>query len=429
MKKINFKTLMVIFASAFFVASCKPDIEVPTPDKGTADFTKYVAVGNSLTAGYADGGVYRDAQLNSYPALIAKQMKLAGGGEFIQPLYSEAQTNGTGYLKLKGLSATGVPNLAPEISQLGVIGLGADRRTPLYAKFTGANNNLGVPGIRVADVLQAGYGLNNPLGFNPHFERLLPDNSPKTYAQYAEESNPTFFSCWLGNNDVLGYATSGGTASITPDALFRNNFSDIMTRLTAKGAKGVTAYIPDVTVIPYLNTVTVAAAKLQVKALTGRDLDIFIRTGAGLVRRATNEDLITLQADSLATPNALGLPKGLDPRYPLNNEDVLDKDEVATASAAVLRFNAIIKEVADSKKVPVVDTYNYLNTFKGGRVVNGLSLNTGFISGGLFSLDGVHLTPRGYAMTANEFLKVINASYNANLPLLDISQYAGVTIK
>ena len=51
-----------------------------TPGKGSADFTKYVAVGNSLTAGFADGGLYRDGQLNSYPSILAGQFATVGGG-------------------------------------------------------------------------------------------------------------------------------------------------------------------------------------------------------------------------------------------------------------------------------------------------------------------------------------------------------------
>ena len=42
-------------------------------DKGKADFTRYVAVGNSLTAGYSDGALYRSGQQNSYPAMLAEQ--------------------------------------------------------------------------------------------------------------------------------------------------------------------------------------------------------------------------------------------------------------------------------------------------------------------------------------------------------------------
>jgi hypothetical protein len=60
-------------------------------------------VGNSLTAGYADGGLYLEGQQNSYPSIIAKQMALVGGGKFTQPLFTEAQANGSGYLKLMAL--------------------------------------------------------------------------------------------------------------------------------------------------------------------------------------------------------------------------------------------------------------------------------------------------------------------------------------
>jgi hypothetical protein len=32
----------------------------------------------------------------------------------------------------------------------------------------------------------------------------------------------------------------------------------------------------------------------------------------------------------------------------------------------------------------------------------------------MFSLDGVHLTSRGYALAANEFLKAIDETYGTN---------------
>ena len=72
------------------VTSCKTDFETDVADitvtSGEADFSKYVALGNSLTSGYRDGAVYLDGQLESYPAMIAEQMQKAGGGTFTQPL-------------------------------------------------------------------------------------------------------------------------------------------------------------------------------------------------------------------------------------------------------------------------------------------------------------------------------------------------------
>jgi len=58
--KIRYLFYLAVFA---FMASCKPEVNDFTPSNGTADFTTYVAVGNSLTAGYADGALYKSAQM------------------------------------------------------------------------------------------------------------------------------------------------------------------------------------------------------------------------------------------------------------------------------------------------------------------------------------------------------------------------------
>ena len=64
--------------------SCKPELDEFSPSQGSADFSTYVALGNSLTAGYADGSLYKTAQLNSYPSILAEQFLKAGGGNFVQ---------------------------------------------------------------------------------------------------------------------------------------------------------------------------------------------------------------------------------------------------------------------------------------------------------------------------------------------------------
>ena len=76
------------------LAGCQPEIDAPTVSTGSADFSRYIAIGNSLTAGVSDGGLYREGQLNSYPNILSQQFALVGGGPFVQPLFSEAQSNG-----------------------------------------------------------------------------------------------------------------------------------------------------------------------------------------------------------------------------------------------------------------------------------------------------------------------------------------------
>ena len=63
-----------------------PGIEVTS---GTANLSNYVAIGNSLAAGFSDGALFIDGQKASFPNLMATQFKLAGGGDFKQPLMAD----------------------------------------------------------------------------------------------------------------------------------------------------------------------------------------------------------------------------------------------------------------------------------------------------------------------------------------------------
>ena len=87
------------------LGGCQPDLNSdPKSNAGQADFSRYVAVGNSLTAGFGDGapnslgGLSLEGQLSSYPNLLAGQFKKVGGGDFVQPLFNANQANGSGFL-------------------------------------------------------------------------------------------------------------------------------------------------------------------------------------------------------------------------------------------------------------------------------------------------------------------------------------------
>ena len=63
----------------------------------------------------------------------------------------------------------------------------------------------------------------------------------------------------------------------------------------------------------------------------------------------------------------------------------------------------------------------------GGVTSGDFTLTDDLVFGGLFSLDGVHLTARGYALAANELLKAIDAAYESNFEasgsLVDIGNF------
>jgi len=434
----NFKLYIVVLAGLAVLGACKPEIHTPKPTSGLANFSRYISIGNSLTAGYADGGLYLAGQQNSYPSIIAKQMQQAGGGSFTQPLFSADQANGSGYLSLTGFNADGTPITTPVTDKLAIRGFfnapGFGNVT-LYTKYTGDINNYGVPGIKLQQITYAPYG-----NLNGFYERLLPgdagtNNTP--YLQFVTSKPFTFFSNWLGNNDALGYATSGGAGDVLTDKpTFAYLYNLLINTMTSTGAKGVVGTVPDVTSIPYFNTVTVPAVLGAVQKANPTVQAIYINalvSGSTYApRAATAKDLIVLTfptskiGQPVTTPYGT-LPYGLTPYSPIENQYVLDENEVALTEDYVNFYNATIKSVAASKGLAVFDAYTFLQGVKEhGIVEQGVQLNAGYISGGIFSLDGVHLTPRGYAIVANEFIKAINAKYGSTVPLVDVSNYPGV---
>jgi hypothetical protein len=48
-----------------------------------------------------------------------------------------------------------------------------------------------------------------------------------------------------------------------------------------------------------------------------------------------------------------------------------------------------------------------------------ISLSSAQLYNSVWSTDFVHLNPRGSAMLANEIIKVLNATYGANIPEVD----------
>jgi len=62
----QFKIIFGLFiCSAFCLSSCIDDVEIDDFNQGTADFSNYVALGNSLTSGFIDGTLVRSAQENA----------------------------------------------------------------------------------------------------------------------------------------------------------------------------------------------------------------------------------------------------------------------------------------------------------------------------------------------------------------------------
>jgi hypothetical protein len=68
----------------------------------------------------------------------------------------------------------------------------------------------------------------------------------------------------------------------------------------------------------------------------------------------------------------------------------------------------------------------FFEKVKSGFSYQGVGYSPTFVTGGAFSLDGVHLTQRGYALAGNEIIKSINAKYNSNLSWINTNDYRGI---
>ncbi len=240
--------------------------EPPSGEAGSADFSNYIAIGNSLTAGFMDATLYNTGQANSLPALLAQQLEFTGAPDaFDQPdINSELgfntsvanPQNGTvlGRFKLD----TSIPGPSPTI--------GGDPITP-YSGDVANLNNFGVPGIVVGQLLTPATGgpeQQNP-AFNPFYQRFATSPGSSTILGDAIATQPTFFTLWIGSNDVLGYAVSGASnpALLTSEADFNTQFHEVINQLIANtSANGVVGTIPSVSLVPFFRAVSYDAIEL-----------------------------------------------------------------------------------------------------------------------------------------------------------------------
>ena len=505
----NIKWLVLV--SLTVVACSDDDIEVVNNSSdglvltaGTADFSKFVSLGNSLTAGFSDGALFIEGQKNAYPAILASQFALVGGGDFTTPFMND----NVGGLLLGGTMVQG-PRLF--FNGAGPQSVSEMPTTEITNTLTGPFNNLGIPGAKSFHLLAPGYGnvAGVPAGLaNSYYVRFASSPSATVLADATAQS-ATFFSLWIGNNDVLSYATSGGAGinqlgnfnpstyggnDITDPTVFANAYSTLVDGLTANGAKGVVANLPYVTSVPYFTTVPTnpipglpAASAGQLNQLFGginlalagaglpsrfvtlvaddgntgtieanplliRDESLpnisaqitaalsgtlgvptatFLGSIYGQARHASNaagvRDYIVLPARTVIGTTQAGAPAPFNTigvSFPMQDSTTLTAFEANEVKTATDAFNAAIRSIASAKNLAFVDANALLTQVASGGVrKDNVTVTSNYVTGGGFSLDGVHPSPRGYALIAHEFFKAINLTYGSNFKGVNIGEY------
>jgi hypothetical protein len=263
MKNIKYILLSAVLVS--FTACNDPEDFVDAPEEiivpdltsGSTDLSNYVAIGASFTAGFTDNALFMASQENSFPNIMSKMFAHANGGAFNQPWTND---------NIGGLLLGGNPIAAPRLyfDGAGPALLPAAPTTEVSNILSGPFNNMGVPGAKSFHIVANGYGNIAGIGSfaNPYFVRMA-SNPNASVLEDALAQNPTFFTISeIGGNDVLGYATSGGSGvdqtgnldpatygsnDITDPNVFAQVVSTMVTALSSNGSKGVIATVPSIT--------------------------------------------------------------------------------------------------------------------------------------------------------------------------------------
>lgn len=425
----KFKYIIALFAT-LFIFSCEAELDEYKADAGDADFSTFVALGNSLTAGFTDGELFRDGQLNSMGNILAGQLMHVGLNEFRQPLMKD------------NVGFGGRRVLAIHEGSLLPVNLDSEPDPGNFQNIfdeSGPFHNMGVPGAKTQHLLIPGYGT-----MNPYYNRFASDLATASIMGDALNLDPTFFALWVGNNDILDFAISGGEGSgITPVTEFGTYYGTILGQLAQKNAKGVVANIPNTSDIPFFNTIPYNPVVLTdqniVDALNNAyqaapHVNFTLGQNALVVedqnpdyapfffRQLEPGELVLLFAlEKLNDPEVnWGVEVPLPAQYYLSHEQV---DEI---QEAVHAYNTVILGLANDHGLAHADVNTLLKEAKTGFYFDGIEFTTGFITGGAFSLDGIHLSARGYAIVANEMISAINQKYNASIPKAPVGQFNGI---
>ena len=442
-----FKQIVFVCLFGFTLTSCKPKENLLPNTPGEINLQQFVAIGDGNIAGYMDDALYSIGQENSLGTILQRHLSLVGAAEPIVPWMgaSNIGINLTNQSRLilgyktdcKGISALSPIRYAVQGEQ------GALTTSVYYEpnKFS----NWGIPGLRTLDLSSSLLGNSQMPNYNPFFGRMSKDqlNSSPPWGATSVLDNifhgapPTFCIIFLGIEDFLPFAKSGATANPMsplaglPGQGFKESLHELLDQLSSQGAKGAIATLPLVNQLPYFTTIvynglTLASENasslnqiynpLGYTFFEGDNPFMIEDPSAGDfgVRPMQEGELLVLRLplDSVRC-NQMGSV------YPFRDEFVLTLEEVQEINNRILLYNQSIRQWANSVGFAIAETSEFYSNLNDGFTYNGVSMSAKFVSGGVFSLDAIHLNGRGNALLSNVFIAAINKKYQSKIPLIN----------
>lgn len=412
--------------------------EVGAFSSATGGEPRYLAVGGSLTAGVRNGGLYRFAQLTSFPNLIARQMALK---DFIQPLFRHDEENGSEYFKLTRKGP--FPTFRKVAGSSAII-----QPEPItFNAYSGRVDNLGLPfaGIYAfgdrqdwrhnCDLIPS---IPYDFSYRHFFRRYLSESGNSQWdtsvLDYALNQKSDLCTIELGMDDFIVYATTGGykTSSLPFAAINEegNPLIQLLTRLKNAGTKVILATVPDIIDFPYFHFVTPSMARQHngdaaLYAMISDDLFEKSKGSPQFLTEIKDTDLLLPTKNVEALFSSSEIKRGILPQKPLESKDVLTEDELRVFDIN-RSLNDLIRNLAVKFEYPIIDLHGIYKHILAGQFVtdDGVRVDPSYTNGNFFSDDGLHPTALGQAVIANEWIKVINKHYDTHIPLLRISEFS-----
>jgi lysophospholipase L1-like esterase len=399
-------------------------------------FHKYVALGDSLTAGVEGTCLVERHQQRSYPKLVADQL---GISDFQQPLLSErALTSPPTAPTCQGTVVAGGTITVGAVSQIG---------SPRNATLARPYDNLGIPGASAADLVDL--KVANPSGNTANVSatvvlRNFPGGPFQNQSAVDEANllNPDLVTVWAGPGDILGAELSAVAiigVTLTPVAVFEAKYTQLMAAIQGTGRTIVALNIPEETSTPFTQTiprVVVNPTTRQPVLVNGSPVPLL---GPRTTETCSTPPcplpagtLVTLGASSLLAqgigiPSSLGgtglpLPDG-SVTTTLNAGVLLYPDEVALMRQHTADLNGKIASIAAASGATVMDAHALYEDIvaHGYEIGGGIVVTNAFLTGGVFSADGFHPSNIGYAIVATELLKHLNSTKATDFELPDLA--------
>ena len=411
---MTFRRLAIAALAVPLLAGCVSNEKLgprPTPTGG-AMFTSYVALGTSIGAGIQSGGINDSTQRQAYPYLLAVAMGLTPQQDWHYPK----------------LNMPGCPPPYDNIltsHRIAVVPGGCALRDP--ATTAPYENNLGIPSIRVAqllDITRRDFVATDTLGLAQFITGSV---NP---VDMMAAAHPTFVTLEIGANDVLGAATRGTTTLLTPIDTFNLYFDRVADKVDATGAKVAVANVPNVTRIPqFTKGSTLFCLKTGACGIPAtapfNSAGFSVAANCAPAAAAGVGDTYLLGLNTTATIAGV-LTAGGAAKLDCANDTAqvnagagfgsagptINNTEFATINTLVTAMNAHIAAQATARGWALVDLDGVLaaNAASIPPIPNLATPLT--LMGPLFSQDGVHPNAAGAKLVANAFRTAINATFS-----------------